>query len=111
MSDLKKLVKEAYDELMQELEASPSSQQIEPQVLPTKRDISLGDASSQLAKSKGELATLLDKAERAGIISKKDGKVSIIDKVRYMQVIGDLPKKIKALQAKLEPDLTSDEEV
>lgn len=106
MSNLKELVKEAYNELMKELEINPN----EPQILPNKKDISLGDASSQLAKSKGELAAILDKAERAGIISKKDGKISILDKNKYIQIVGDLPKKIKLLQSKLEPDLTSDDD-
>jgi hypothetical protein len=107
--NIKEVVKEAYNEVVKELEmgmgAGPDTQ-----VIPSKRDSAMGNVSSQLATAKGELATVLDKAERAGIISKKNGKITINNTEQYMKYIGDLPRRIKTLQQKLEPDLMPDDE-
>jgi hypothetical protein len=99
--NVKKILKEAYDEVMKELELSS------PKTTPTQDDIELGDLSARLAQYKGELATLLDKATRAGYITRdKNGKIVIKNKVAYMKILGDLPEKIKLLQKELEPSLT-----
>ncbi len=94
-SELKELVKEAYTELVKELEAGVDQ--------PNQLDLDLGDVSTKLAQSKGELATLLDKAERAGIINRANGSIKILKKDDYVRLVGDLPKKIKLLQQRLEP--------
>lgn len=101
--DIKELAKEALNELMYELEADVDTQ-------PTKKDLALGGASAKLAQLKGELNTILDKAEQAGIISKNGGNIKILKKDAYIKYIGELPKQIKALQQKLMPPSIDDTE-
>jgi len=97
--DYKDLIHEAYNELMEELGSENP---------PSRNAINLGNLASQLARSKGELKTLLYKAEQLGIIKQTNGKIAILDKNKYLQVLGDLPRKIKDLQQKLEPDPTGE---
>lgn len=99
MNNAIRLVNEAYDEMMSELRSDLG---FPPE--PSRSDISLGNVSSQLAQAKGELSTLLDRATRQGIISRKDGKISIINKNAWIKAVGDLPRKIKNLQNQLTPD-------
>jgi hypothetical protein len=99
MNNAIRLVNEAYNEMMSELHAD-----LELSPEPSRSDISLGNISAQLAQAKGELSTLLDRATRQGIITKKNGKISIIDKDAWIKAVGDLPRKIKDLQNQLTPD-------
>lgn len=101
----RKLIQEAYDEVMGELEPElPST--------PTQNDIELGDLSASLARFKGELATILDKATRSGYISRDNsGKIVIKNKEAYNKIIGDLPKRIQAIQKQLEPSLRKEEKI
>ncbi len=99
--DIKELAKEVFNELMSELDAADS-------ITPSKNDIQLGGDAAKLAQLKGELSTILGKAERAGAIKRANGKVTIINKEYYGKIIGDLPKRIKALQQSLEPDTNYD---
>lgn len=91
------LIKEAYTEVMAELESEMSD------MTPTDDDQLMGDKSTQLAQAKGELATILDRAAQEGII-KRGEKTSILNKNEYIKRIGDLPRRIKQLQVELEPD-------
>jgi hypothetical protein len=89
---------------------APTDDVLARQVKPSKGDRALGTAASKLAQLKGELSTILDRAEREGIIRRKDGKTSIINLPKYSQLIGDLPKRIKALQLRVLPSLSLDDE-
>lgn len=95
MKKAKDVVKEAYIELLKEL-----NEDLEP----NQDDITLGDVTTQLATAKGELATILDRAAREGVIKREGGRVQILKKDQYLQQVGDLPSRIKALQQKLEPE-------
>lgn len=99
MGNAIKLINKAYNEVMNELFMRSGDEHNV-----SRSDISLGNIASQLAQAKGELSTLLDRAAREGIISNKNGKISIIDKNAWIKAAGDLPQKIKKLQQQLTPD-------
>ncbi len=98
-----KLIQEAYNEVMRELE---------PKLPPSTPNVELGDLSTHLAQFKGELATVLDKASRAGYISRDNtGKIVIKNKEAYNEIVGDLPSRIKVIQQQLEPSLKKEDKV
>lgn len=99
----KELVRECYNELMEELGSDVSTPPS-----PSPSDVDLGDAASQLARTKGELKTILGRAQKLGIIRQDKDKIYILDKNKYLQIVGDMPQKIKSLQQRLEP---SEEEI
>lgn len=99
--DTNQLIKEAYNEVMQELTLGMDDSNV------SQDDISLGDISTQLAQAKGELATILDRAAQEGIIKKGD-KISILNKNEYIRKVGNLPQKIRQLQRQLEPSTTEE---
>ena len=62
----------------------------------------LANDAAKLAQLKGELSTILDKAERAGVISRgENGKIRIVKLPEYQKMIGNLPQQIKILQLKV----------
>lgn len=87
-----RIMEEAFNEVMQDLNMG------EPPETLSQNDLSLGDTAAQLAQVKGELSAILDRAYREGIIKKKDGRISILNRDAYTRAVGDLPKKIKQLQ-------------
>lgn len=95
MNNVGNLLNEAYNELMHEFQDEP---------MPSSSDIKLGDISAQLAQAKGELATIIDRASREGIIRKNDGKIQILKKDLWLKKSGDLPQRIKNLQRQLTPN-------
>jgi len=96
---VKTLVNEAFIEVMKEL--GSELDMVVP--TPTSNDMALGEVATQLAQAKGELNTILDRAARDRVIKKNEGKIAILNKEEYIKRIGDLPKKIKALQNQMEP--------
>lgn len=94
---VKTLVNEAFIEVMKELGSELDM------VVPTSDDMALGEIATKLAQAKGELNTILDRAARDRVIKKNEGRIAILNKEEYIKRIGDLPKKIKALQNQMEP--------
>jgi ribosomal protein S20 len=118
-SFIENIAKKVYEKVMNEMDElplrdpsfdAPDDDSLSKQVKVSKGDRALGTAASKLAQLKGELSTILDRAEREGIIRRKDGKTSIINLPKYSQLIGDLPKRIKALQLRVLPSLSLDDE-
>jgi hypothetical protein len=73
--------------------------QLDKQFKPSRSGNKLANNAAKLAQLKGELATILDKAERSGTISRdKAGKIRIIRLPEYQKMIGNLPQQIKILQ-------------
>jgi hypothetical protein len=81
---------------------SPDDDSIEKQFNPSKNDKVLGSNAAKLAQLKGELATVLDRAEREKIITRdENGKVKVLKLPEYQKAIGNLPQEIKALRLKV----------
>lgn len=93
------LYKEIYDEFMNDMDINSSTG---PGTI-NKNDLKQGELAASLAQAKGELNALLDRAARDGILQKNKDKITILQKDEYIKRIGDLPKRIKALQHQLEP--------
>jgi hypothetical protein len=108
---VRNIAKEAFNEILSEMEIGVSSQPdsfssldddtLAQQVAPNKKDKVLGGDAAKLAQLKGELATVLDRAEREGIINRSEGKTRILRLPQYQQLIGNLPQQIKILRLKV----------
>lgn len=101
-STIKSIAEETFNEVMNELSRDASPIDSPENVIPTKTDKVLGNDAAKLAQLKGELATVLDRAESEGIISRgEEGKIRIIKLPEYQKVIGTLPQQIKILRRKV----------